>query len=134
MIDFEKILSCKGKNKADLARFLEISPTNVNRVIKNERIPFSQIENICSFLDISIIDALRISGYNDTPGISLSVENYSKLVSDLSEPLTLKLLEMFKDGSICPGSAVEAKEKEIERLNRLIGSLERKIEILERNS
>ena len=41
MIDFEKILSLKGKSKAELSRFLEITPNNVNRVIRNPRITFS---------------------------------------------------------------------------------------------
>ena len=69
MIDFEKILKTKGKTKADLARFLEIQANNVNRVILNENITLSKIETICKFLDISVIDALRISGYDDTPGV-----------------------------------------------------------------
>ncbi len=64
MINFEEILKLKGKTKADLARFLEIQPSNVNRIIHNENISLSKIENICSFLDISLIDAMMISGYN----------------------------------------------------------------------
>ena len=59
MIDFEKILAAKGKNKADLARFLEIDPQNVGRTIRNPKIMFSKFESICRFCGISVIDALR---------------------------------------------------------------------------
>lgn len=123
MIDFEKILKLKDVKKSDLARFLEIGPQNVDRTIKNERIPFSLIEKICSFLSISVIDALRLSGYDDTPNSKLSVGDYAKLATTLAEPFSAKLVEMFSKGEIFPASVVEAKDKEIQRLNREIGRL-----------
>lgn len=121
MIDFEKILSIKGKNKADLARFLEIEPNNVNRTIRNERIPLSKIESICEWLEISVIDAFRLSGYDDTPGSSLS---YKEILETASESINEALLKMFSDKLIAPYKIVEEKEAEIGRLNREIGRLE----------
>lgn len=123
MIDFEKILSLKGKSKAELSRFLEITPNNVNRVIRNPRITFSQIENICKFCEISVIDALRVSGYNDADGLDLSTAQYANMIADLSEPLSKALLDMFKAGEIYPACVLKEKDREIERLNREIGRL-----------
>ena len=78
MIDFEKILTAKGKTKADLARFLEIEPNNVNRTIRNERIPLSKIESICEWGSAGIKDVavnnfyyyitqmIAVKGYHST--------------------------------------------------------------------
>lgn len=120
MIDFEKILKLKGKSKADLARFLEITPNNVNRTIKNGRITFSQIENVCAFCEISIIDALRVSGYEETPG-EIDRREFIDLASDA---FSAELLKLFKEKVIAPYSLVEGKEAEIRDLNREIGKLE----------
>lgn len=125
MIDFEKILTAKGKTKADLARFLEIEPNNVNRTIRNERIPLSKIESICEWAGISVIDALRLSGYDDTPGIEA---DYAKILEDSSDTISEALLKMFADKQIAPYRLVEEKEEEIGRLNREIGRLEGIIE------
>ena len=121
MIDFEKILALKGKTKSDLARFLEIEPNNVNRTIRNERIPLSKIESICAWLEVSVIDAFRISGYDDTPG---STTSYRELLEAASDQLSEGLLKMFSDKLIAPYKVVEEKEAEIGRLNREIGRLE----------
>lgn len=120
MINFERILEAKGKSKADLARHLEITPNNVNRTIKNERIAFSLIENICAFCDVSVIDALRISGYDDTAGV---IDN-KELLSIASDAFSAELMKLFKDKVIAPYSAIEEKDKEISKLNREIGRLE----------
>lgn len=125
MIDVEKILTAKSKTKADLARFLEIEPNNVNRTIRNERIPLSKIESICEWIGISVIDAFRMSGYDDTPGVEV---NYVKTIEKASGTASDELLKMFANKEIAPYSVVEAKEKEIERLNREIGRLEAIIE------
>lgn len=125
MIDFEKILTAKGKTKADLARFLEIEPNNVNRTIRNERIPLSKIESICEWAGISVIDALRLSGYDDTPGIEA---DYAKILEESSDTISEALLKMFADKQIAPYRLVEEKEEEIGRLNREIGRLEGIIE------
>lgn len=121
MIDFEKILVLKGKTKSDLARFLEIEPNNVNRTIRNERIPLSKIESICSWLEVSVIDAFRISGYDDTPG---STTSYRELLESAADSISEALLQMFADKKIAPYKIVEEKEAEIGRLNREIGRLE----------
>lgn len=125
MIDFEKILTAKGKTKADLARFLEIEPNNVNRTIRNERIPLSKIESICEWAGISIIDAFRLSGYDDTPGVAA---DYAKILEEASDTVADALLKMFADKQIAPYRVVEEKEEEIGRLNREIGRLEGIIE------
>lgn len=122
MINFEKILELKGKSKADLARFLEITPNNVNRTIKNERIAFSQIENICSFCEISVIDALRISGYDDTAGV---IDN-REFLEIASDAFSAEMMKLFKNKVIAPYSALSDKDEEIARLNREIGKLEEK--------
>lgn len=122
MIDFEKILAVKGKTKAELARFLEIEPRNINRIIKNDRIDFSKVESICSFLEISIIDALRISGYDDTPG-GIDSKEFLEIAS---EAISAEIMKLFRDKIIAPYSALEAKDKEIAKLNREIGRLEAK--------
>ncbi len=124
MIDFEKILALKGKTKSDLARFLEIDPNNVNRTIRNERIPLSKIESICAWLEISVIDAFRVSGYDDTPG---STTSYRELLEEASDSLSAALLKMFSTKQIAPYKIVEEKEEEIGRLNREIGRLENAI-------
>ena len=124
MIDFEKILALKGKSKSDLARFLEIDANNVNRTIRNERIPLSKIESICTWLEVSVIDAFRISGYDDTPG---STTSYRELLETASDSISEALLKMFSDKLIAPYKVVEEKEAEIGRLNREIGRLERVI-------
>lgn len=132
MIDFEKLLKEKGKSKADLARFLDIDPTNVNRTIKNDNIPLSKIENICSFLGISVIDAFRASGYDDTPGITpkeiekKKILDYKNLLLSLSD----QLIELYNQKVLAPYSVVEGKEEEIRKLNREIGKLESEIERL----
>lgn len=121
MIDFEKILSVKGKTKADLARFLEIDANNVNRTIRNERIPLSKIESICKWLEISVIDAFRLSGYDDTPG---EVADYAKILEVASDTVSEALLKLFAEKEIAPYRVVEEKDEEIRRLNREIGRLE----------
>ncbi len=126
MIDFEKILKAKGKSKADLARFLDIDPSNVNRTIKNDNITLSKIENICSFLDISLIDAMRISGYDDTPGVIPETNQKEKVseYKDLLLSLSDQLVDLYHKKILAPYSVVEEKEKEIKDLNREIGRLE----------
>ena len=126
MIDFEKILKAKGKSKADLARFLDIDPSNVNRTIKNDNITLSKIENICSFLDISLIDAMRISGYDDTPGVIPETNQKEKVseYKDLLLSLSDQLVDLYHKKILAPCSVVEEKEKEIKDLNREIGRLE----------
>lgn len=130
MINFEKILKAKGKSKADLARFLEIDPNNVNRTIRNESITLSKIESICSFLGISVIDALRTSGYDDTPGVvpeatqTEKISEYKDLILSLSD----QLIELYHKKVLAPYSVVEEKEEEIQKLNREIGKLEAKLE------
>jgi|GEM_PF-2166434 DNA-binding helix-turn-helix protein len=126
MIDFEKILKAKGKSKADLARFLDIDPSNVNRTIKNDNITLSKIENICSFLDISLIDAMRISGYDDTPGVIPEATKKEKVseYKDLLLSLSDQLVDLYHKKILAPYSVVEEKEKEIKDLNREIGRLE----------
>lgn len=123
MIDFDKILELKGKSKSDLARFLEITPNNVNRTIKNKRITFSQIENVCSFCEVSIIDALRISGYDDTVGVVDSRE----FIEIASDAFSAELLKLFQDKVIAPYKTVDQKDEEIAELNRQIGRLEAKL-------
>lgn len=130
MINFERILKIKGKTKADLARFLEIQANNVNRVILNENITLSKIETICKFLDISVIDALRISGYDDTPGVT-SKETEKKKILDYKNlllSLSDQLIELYNQKILAPYSIVEEKEEEIRKLNREIGRLEAQIE------
>lgn len=127
MIDFEKILKIKGKTKADLARFLEIQANNVNRVILNENITLSKIETICKFLDISIIDALRLSGYDDTPGVAPEPAQQKKKILDYKNlllSLSDQLIELYNNKVLAPYSVVEEKEEEIRKLNREIGRLE----------
>ena len=132
MFDFEKILKTKGKTKADLARFLEIQANNVNRVILNENITLSKIETICKFLDISVIDALRISGYDDTPGVipketeKKKTLDYKNLLLSLSD----QLIELYNQKVLAPYSIVEEKDEEIRKLNREIGKLESELEKL----
>ena len=132
MIDFEKILKTKGKSKADLARFLDIDPSNVNRTIKNDNITLSKIENICSFLDISLIDAMRISGYDDTPGVIPEATKKEKVseYKDLLLSLSDQLVDLYHKKILAPYSVVEEKEEEIRMLNREIGKLENEIEKL----
>lgn len=129
MIDFEKILKTKGKTKADLARFLEIQANNVNRVILNENITLSKIETICKFLDISVIDALRLSGYDDTPGVPHKAMEKEKIsdYKDLLLSLSDQLVELYNQKILAPYSVVEGKEEEIRILNREIGRLEGEI-------
>lgn len=126
MINFEKILKAKGKSKADLARFLEIDPNNVNRTIRNESISLSKIESICSFLGISVIDALRTSGYDDTPGVTPAYTQKEKVseYKDLLLSLSDQLVDLYHKKILAPYSVVEEKEKEIKDLNREIGRLE----------
>lgn len=119
MIDFEKILAAKGKNKADLARFLEIDPQNVGRTIRNPKIMFSKFESICRFCGISVIDALRLSGYDDTPG-SVDPDEFINLAS---EAFAAELNKLFMDKKIAPYKALEDKDKEIIRLNNEITKL-----------
>lgn len=126
MINFEKLLKEKGKSKADLARFLDIDPANVNRTIKNDNIPLSKIENICSFLGISVIDAFRLSGYDDTPGVTPKATEKEKILDykDLLLSLSDQLIELYNNKVLAPYSVVEEKEEEIRKLNREIGRLE----------
>lgn len=127
MIDFEKLLRERGKSKADLARFLDIDPANVNRTIKNDNIPLSKIENICSFLGISVIDAFRASGYDDTPGVAPEPAQQKKKILDYKNlllSLSDQLIELYNNKILAPYSVVEEKEEEIRRLNREIGRLE----------
>nr|WP_129729976.1 helix-turn-helix transcriptional regulator [Parabacteroides goldsteinii] len=126
MINFEKLLKEKGKSKADLARFLDIDPANVNRTIKNDNIPLSKIENICSFLGISVIDAFRLSGYDDTPGVTPKATEKEKIsdYKDLLLSLSDQLIELYNNKILAPYSVVEEKEEEIRKLNREIGRLE----------
>lgn len=134
MIDFEKLLKDRGKSKADLARFLEIDPSNVNRTIKNDNIPLSKIESICSFLGISIIDAFRASGYDDTPGVTPKATEKEKIsdYKDLLLSLSDQLVELYNQKVLAPYTVVEGKEEEIRKLNREIGKLESEIERLKR--
>lgn len=132
MIDFEKILKDIGKSKADLARFLDIDPANVNRTIKNDNISLSKIEKICSFLGISVIDAFRASGYDDTPGAvpeptpKEKISGYKNLLLSLSD----QLIELYNQKVLAPYSIVEEKDEEIRKLNREIGKLESELEKL----
>lgn len=132
MINFEKILKEKGITKAELARFLEIDANNVNRTIRNENIALSKIESICSFLGISVIDAFRASGYDDTPGITpkeiekKKILDYKNLLLSLSD----QVVELYNQKVLAPYSVVMEKEKEIQLLNREIGKLESEIERL----
>lgn len=132
MINFERILKIKGKTKADLARFLEIQANNVNRVILNENITLSKIETICKFLDISVIDALRLSGYDDTPNVKPQDDEKKKILDykNLLLSLSDQLIELYNQKVLAPYSVVEGKEEEIRKLNREIGKLESEIERL----
>lgn len=130
MIDFEKILEIKGKKKADLARFLQIQANNVNRIIRNEKITLSQIETICEFLEISVIDAFRLSGYNDKPAELDALDQLKRnkeVIDQVSEVFYQELLRLFRDKIVAPYAIVEEKERKIEELNRTIGRLEEQI-------
>lgn len=127
MIDFEKLLRERGKSKADLARFLDIDPANVNRTIKNDNISLSKIENICSFLDISVIDAFRASGYDDTHEVTTEPAQQKKKILDYKNlllSLSDQLIELYNNKVLAPYSVVEEKEEKIQKLNREIGKLE----------
>lgn len=126
MINFEKILKEKGVSKAELARFLEIDANNVNRTIRNENITLSKIESICSFLDISVIDAFRLSGYNDTSGVTPKEAEKEKILDykNLLLSLSDQIVELYNQKILAPYTVVEGKEEEIRQLNREIGKLE----------
>ena len=69
---------------------------------------------------------MRISGYDDTPGVIPETNQKEKVseYKDLLLSLSDQLVDLYHKKILAPYSVVEEKEKEIKDLNREIGRLE----------
>lgn len=87
-----QILKEKKKRKKDLAAFLEIEPSSLNRSLKNPNISIQKLKQIASFLEVEESDLLSdVAFSNDSSG------SYPQLETEVNKKTNLSNWEILID-------------------------------------